>query len=179
MSSYKCMQCGLVNWSTASSCKRCGGSLNGSGSVSQPGQSFSDTGYPKGSLPKATKHGDTVAPCLQCGKQLGLKKWDSWNGFLVQCPNCGGLHGKRWNIRRVLLASFVFSAISFFFTMRPAKAALVFAGFVVLAIAGSFLFENEQIPDIVEIILASILMLGPMLINAIVLIKHERDIDRF
>src|SRR5215212_9563658 len=145
MSGYKCTQCGLVNWSTASSCKRCGASLNGSGSVSQPRQSFSDTGYPKGSLPNTKTDGETVAPCLHCGKQLALKKWDSWNGFLVQCPNCGGLHGKRWNIRYVLLASFVFNAISFFFTMRPAKAAIAFSVFVVLAIAGNYLLDNEQI----------------------------------
>jgi hypothetical protein len=118
-----------------------------------------------------------MQPCIHCGKKLGLEKWDSWNGFLVECPHCGGLHGKRWNIRRVLFASVVFNAISFLFTMRPAKAALALSGFVVFAIIGNFLLDSNWIPDILEITGATLFMLGPMLINAVVLIKHERDLD--
>ena len=138
---------------------------------------LSDSTYPRAHLPQEAKQGETIQPCLHCGKNLALTKWDSWNGFLVQCPHCGGLHGKRWNIRRVLLASFVFNAFSFLFTMRPAKALLALTGFIVFAVVGNFVIDNETIPDLLEIAGAIIFILGPMLINAIVLIKHERDLD--
>jgi len=121
--------------------------------------------------------GKPMQPCVHCGKKIGLRKWDSWNGFLVGCPHCGGLHGKRWNIRRFLFASFVFNAVSFLFTMRLARAAIALSGFLVFAILVNFLIGSNQIPDILEIILVSVILLGPMLINAIVLIKHERDLD--
>ena len=167
----------MVNWSTELSCKRCGAALNSS-ELFTPTQRLSDTGYPRAHLPQQAKQGEKIQPCLQCGKQLAVTKWDSWNGFLVQCPHCGGLHGKRWNIRRVLLASFVFNAFSFLFTMRPPKSWIALLGFIVFAIVGNFLLDNETIPDLVEIAGGIIFLLGPMLINAIVLVNHERDLDK-
>ena len=142
-----------------------------------PSRSLSDTSYPRAHLPHEAKPGETIQPCLHCGQKLALTKWDSWNGFLVQCPNCGGLHGKRWNIRRVLLASFVFNAFSFLFTMRAPKAWIALIPFILFALAGQFLIDAEKIPDMLEIAGGAVLLLGPMLINAIVLIKHERDLD--
>lgn len=173
--SVKCTQCGLVNWSTDSSCKRCGTALNGSAPVARS-RPLAATGYPQARLPEEAKPGQTIQPCLHCHQRLALSKWDSWNGFLVQCPNCGGLHGKRWNSRRVLLASFVFNAFSFLFTMRPAKAVIALMAFIVFAVAANFI-DSEKIPDLLEIVGGSIFLLGPMLINAIVLVKHERDLD--
>jgi hypothetical protein len=175
MSAIKCSQCGLVNWSTAPSCKRCGTTLIDSDSVVETRRSVSDTGYPKGILPWDAKPGDSVKPCLHCGNELGLKKWDSWNGFLVQCPHCGGLHGKRWNLRRIVLASFLFSGISFIFTMRPTRAAIALSVFVVL-ILSSYLLTNDQTPDLVEIGVGILILLGPLLVNAITFIKHESDL---
>ena len=42
---------------------------------------------------------------------------------------------------------------------------------------GNYLLDSEKIPDILEIVGVLVLILGPMLINAIVLIRHERDLD--
>ena len=174
----KCAKCGMVDCSTASLCKRCGATLNSFGSAALTQPSSPDNRYPQGHLPQEVKQGQTIKPCLHCGKDLALKKWDSWNGFLVQCPHCGGLHGKRWNIRRVSLASFLFNAFSFLFTMRPPKSFLALVAFIVLAVAGNYyLLDSENIPDTLEIGLAIVFMLGPMVINAILLIKHERDLD--
>jgi len=61
--------------------------------------------------------------------------------------------------------------------MRPAKALPALTGWIILAVAANFLMDNETIPDLLEMAGAAIFMLGPMLINAIVLIKHERDLD--
>jgi hypothetical protein len=151
--------------------------LNNSGGISPARPSFAGTRYPRGRLPHDAKQGETIRPCLHCGKELALKKWDSWNGFLVQCPHCGGLHGKRWRIRRVLFASFLFNAFSFLFTMRPRNASLWLSGFVVFAVVGNYLLDSDKIPDMLEIVGVLVLILGPMLINGIVLIRHERDLD--
>lgn len=165
----------MVNWSTASVCKRCGAAVTSSDGVAPSGQ-LSDTSYPRARVPQQAKQGDTVKPCLRCGKELALSKWDSWNNFLVQCPNCGGLHGHHWNIRRVLLASFIFNAFSFLFTMRAPQAWIVLGVFIALEV-GTYFLDSEKIPDMLELAGVSLLLLGPMLINAIVLIKHERDLD--
>lgn len=165
----------MVNWATTPFCKRCDTILIDSDSVVETSRSFSDTSYPKGVLPGAAKPGDLVKPCLHCGDKLGLKKWDSWNGFLVQCPHCGGLHGKRWKLGRIVLASFLFSGISFLFTMRPKRAAIALSVFVVLILV-NYLLINDEIPDLVELGVGILIILGPLLINAIAFIKHERDL---
>jgi hypothetical protein len=80
-------------------------------------------------------------------------------------------------MRRVLLASFFFNAFSFLFTMRPLKALLTLLGFTVFAISGNYLLDNDKIPDILEVAGAALFILSPMLINAFLLIKHERELD--
>ena len=151
--------------------------MNNSGGISPARPSIAGTRYPQGHPPRDAKEGETIKPCIHCGSELALRKWDSRNGFLVQCPHCGGLHGKRWNIRRVLFASFLFNAFSFLFTMRPRNALLALLGFVVFAVVGDYLLDSDKIPDILEIVGVLVFILGPMLINAIVLIKHEHDLD--
>ncbi|HWN09059.1 MAG TPA: hypothetical protein VNO50_07275 [Pyrinomonadaceae bacterium] len=178
MSSVKCTECGMINWSTASVCKRCGTTLDVSESAAAPRPALTDSAYPRGRRAHEAKQGETIKPCKYCGKEVALTKWDSWNGFLVQCPHGGGLHGKRWNIRRVLLASFVFNAFSFLFTMRPPRALLALVVFIILAVlANYFLLDSEAIPDLLEIAVAGVLILGPMIINGIVLMVQERDLD--
>jgi DNA-directed RNA polymerase subunit RPC12/RpoP len=131
--------------------------------------------YPKAAPPDQEKQGEIIKRCLHCGKDVSLKKWDSWNGFLVECPHCHGLHGKRWNIRRVLLASFVFNAFSFLFTMRPRNAVLSLVGFIVVAIIGNYFLD--RFPDLFQIVIVIVFVFSPMLINAVILMKHERDLD--
>lgn len=138
----------------------------------------SDHNYPRGHHPREAKQGEIIKPCLHCGKEVALSRWDSWNGFLVQCPHCGGLHGKRWKIRQVLFASFLFSALSFLFTMRPPRALLLVMGFIILAVLANYLvFDSEAISDLLEVGVAAGLILGPMIVNGIVLMVHERDLD--
>ena len=126
---------------------------------------------------KATTLGNIIKPCLHCGKNLSLDRWDSWNGFLVRCPNCGGLHGKHWRIRNILFASILFNALSFPFTMRPRYAIIAVFSFVIFALVGNFLLL-DRVSDIVALVGVSIFMLGPTIINAAVLVKHEHDLDQ-
>lgn len=171
------MQCGMTNWSTALSCKRCGTASNNSAVMAGAPAGRSAVRYPLGHFPNEAALGETIKSCIHCGKEMGLKRWDSWNGFLVQCPHCGGLHGKHWKIKHIATASLFFSAVSFLFTMRPQNAAIAASLFVIFALIGSYLSNSGKIPDLLEVAGAAVLFLGPMMINAIVLIKHESDLD--
>ncbi|HEX6183959.1 MAG TPA: hypothetical protein VFZ44_08790 [Pyrinomonadaceae bacterium] len=168
MTSVECAKCGLVSWAAeGTACKRCGAAAG--------------VGYtqPKSAPIKrraAAPVGDYTRPCLHCGGSVSLTRWDDWNGFLVECPHCEGLHGKRWSIRRVMMASFVFNAVSFLFTMRPAAAILSLSAFAAAAVAGYFFIDS--LPDTLQIVAASAFILGPMLVNAVVLIIHERGLDQ-
>jgi hypothetical protein len=124
-----------------------------------------------------TTNGKTVKPCLHCGRNLTLSRWDSWNGFLVRCPSCGGMHGKRWNIRRVLFASVFFSAASFIFTMKPRIAVIAISVFLVCLLVGNYVLL-DRLSDIVQLVVVSIFLFAPAVINAAILAKHEHDIER-
>lgn len=167
MKSVSCAKCGFVSWAAeGAACKQCGA------------QAGAATSRPKPSAPArrvAAEAGGQTRPCLHCRRSVSLSKWDDWNGFLVECPHCGGMHGKPWKIGRVLLASFVFNAFSFLFTMRPAYALPCLAGFAAAAVAGNFYLES--LPDTLQIVLAIAFLLGPMLVNAVVLVSHERGLD--
>lgn len=136
------------------------------------------TDYPKGLLPIHVKSGEVIKPCLHCGNKLGLKKWDSWNGFLVECPHCQGLHGKHWNIKYILWASLFFNAFSFLFTMRLPKGALLLLGFVLFALGGNYLLDHDQISGLVAVAGAALFIIAPVVINAVALVRHERDLER-
>ena len=174
MNSVKCARCGMVGWATAETCKGCGAAFGDSAPTpsSRPAASFSQM-----RRERAPEQGGVVNSCIRCGEEFRVKRWDSWNGFLVECPHCGGLHGKRWNIRRVLLASFVFHAFSLLFTMRPAKSLPALAAFIALGVGGNFLLDSESVPDSLEMGGVILFVFAPMLINAAVLVMHERGLD--
>jgi uncharacterized paraquat-inducible protein A len=167
MTSVSCAKCGLVSWAAeGAACKRCGASAVEMKAPSRP---------PSAPRRVAAESGGHTRPCLHCGRSVSLSKWDDWNGFLVECTHCGGMHGKHWGIRNILLASFVFNAVSFLFTMRPAAAVPWLSVFVAAAVAGYFFLD--RLPDMVQVAAASAFILGPMLVNAVVLVKHESSLD--
>lgn len=169
MTSVECAKCGLVCWAEeGAACKRCGATA-GSGNA---GRKFTAASRRAAS----PAEGGHTRPCLHCGHAVALTRWDDWNGFLVECAHCGGMHGRRRNIRQVMLASFVFNAVSFLFMMRPARAALWLAAFAAAAVAGSLFLD--RLPDTLQVALVSVFALGPMLVNAVVLINHERSLDK-
>lgn len=74
-----------------------------------------------------------------------------------------------------MLASFLFSAFSFLFTMRPRNAVLSILGFIVAAFIGNYILDT--LPDLLQIVIVIVFIFSPMLVNAIILMKHERDLD--
>jgi hypothetical protein len=168
MTSVSCAKCGLVSWAEeGAACKRCGASAAEMKAAQKrpsraPRRADADSG-------------GKARPCCHCGRTIHLSRWDDWNGFLVECQHCGGMHGKHWRIRYVMLASFVFNAVSFLFTMRPAAAVPLLSAFVAAGVAGSF-FIGRVNPTL-EIVAVVAFIHGPMLINAVVLLNHHGRID--
>lgn len=81
----------------------------------------------------------------------------------------------RWKLGRIVLASLLFYGLSFFFTMRPKRAAVALSLFALL-ILGNYLPTDDQIPDLVELGIGILIILGPLTVNAIAFIRHERDL---
>jgi len=131
--------------------------------------------YPIADRATAVNAAGAVA-CCHCGAAIVSSRWDKLNGFLVQCPSCHGFHGRRWSIRGLIFASFLLNALSFFFTMRPARAA--FAVAVWVTAAWLLLPRSESWPDWAQATLFGAFILGPVVINAALLVRHQIDLDR-
>ena len=114
-----------------------------------------------------------LRPCYQCGNPLRIGRWADWNGFLFQCPFCGGTHGKPWSARGHILGSLFFNAFSFFFTMRWRQALPFFLGFVLLIAGISAALNQGRLSQTVELVLAGTGFLGPVAINSVLLLRHE------
>lgn len=134
------------------------------------------------SIPVALKT-ETCSPaaltsCDFCKKDIGLTRWESWNGFLVRCPYCSCVNGMPWKTKTVVLASFLFQPFSFFVTMRFRRAMIAFTIYLVVSIAGAYLMQREILPQIMEVFGVVLFLFVPILINAVVLLKHNSSIRR-
>jgi hypothetical protein len=106
---------------------------------------------------------------------MQLTRWEAWNGFLVRCPECHGVNGKEWG-KLGIYAGLFFNAFSFFFLMRPKRAALAFAAFVMgFAFLGAF---EERLPDNFGLILGTVLVIAPAIINAVLVVKQQTALNR-
>jgi hypothetical protein len=114
--------------------------------------------------------------CVHCGERLVTGTWDRFNGFLVECPHCHRNHGKRWNARALALGSFALNALSFFFTMRPWRAFIALIAWT--ATFTLLLPRIESAPDAIQFVVLGSLILGPLLINMTLLVRHEVHLDR-
>ena len=118
---------------------------------------------------KKTRIG-TIKSCTNCNKKIRLKRWDSWNNFLVRCPFCERLHGHRWDAGKVLMASFILQPLTFFFTFRPIKALFVFILYICIILLGLWLLNSKIFPMLLEVFGAFVLIFIPMFVNGIALL---------
>lgn len=133
---------------------------------------------PLGRYPIPSGRRFRTVQCVHCEKPLGISSWDYIHGFLVLCPHCSGFHGKPWGLERPLLAGLFLNALSFFFLMRPRRALAALALFV--AIGGALVYvagQNEQ-NDALMIGSVSFVLLGPVLVNAVLLVRHQMRLDK-
>lgn len=129
--------------------------------------------YPVGAFPVPTGSRLVVVTCAHCGGELGLTRWEHWNGFLVTCPHCGETVGKTWNLGSIVSASLLLNALSFFFTMRPRAAAGAAFVHAVFAVAGGlFVSRFEQI-DALLVTYFLILFFVPLVVNLFLFMNHE------
>lgn len=143
------------------------------GDVSPPQDSdIESSHYPLAGVPGPAAKG-VLRACSHCGKPIQVSRWDDLNGFLLKCPYCGGVHGKHWRVHLLALASFFLNAASFFFAMRWKRAlplAIVFAaGFL----AADQLDKRSLVPESAILAIYAALLLGPLLINWVVALRHE------
>ncbi|MEM9555493.1 MAG: hypothetical protein AAGC60_14650 [Acidobacteriota bacterium] len=113
-----------------------------------------------------------AVPCVACGADLAIGRWDRWNGFLVECWSCHKLHGKARSLKNVALAGLFFNILSFWFLMRPRKALLWTVVFVGLVLGGG-LFLPSKPPDSLLLLLAGTALLGPVAAAVIAGVSHQ------
>lgn len=118
-----------------------------------------------------------LTPCSACGARIEVSRWAHWNGLLIRCPECNHWHGKHWSARGLLFASVPLNGLSFFFTLEPSRAALAtlpFFGMLGLVVSGVV----DTWPDWAMLTLVLAFMLGPLLINAILLVRHQMRLNK-
>jgi hypothetical protein len=114
-----------------------------------------------------------LRPCCRCGKFLKISRWDDWNGFLLRCPYCGGIHGKPWSAYWLLLASVLLNAFSLFFIMRWRRALPLFLGFALFDIVAGVALDHVELSETLKLVLLATSFLLPSIVNSILLLKHE------
>ena len=118
----------------------------------------------------------SAVTCIHCGNPMAVGRWDKLNGFLVECPSCRGYHGRAWSPRALGFMSLLLNAISFFFTMRPGRA---FFAVILWSAAIYFIMpRTEYAPDWIQVTAWIFFLLGPLVINMILLVRHQIDLDR-
>ncbi|MDA8020760.1 MAG: hypothetical protein MPN21_25255 [Thermoanaerobaculia bacterium] len=130
-----------------------------------------ETRYPVAKDGSQTDTKGTVA-CGSCAIPLQLGRWERWNGFLVECPSCGCLHGKSRALRNVAMAGLLFNVLSFWFLMRPKSAllwTLVFGSWVL----GGVLLLPKRPSDATMLLFVGFLLLGPVVVSVVSAARHE------
>lgn len=131
--------------------------------------------YPRAQRPDMSSAGQ-ITLCLHCKKGIRLSKWDNWNGFLVRCPFCERLHGKHMRPKIVLWASLFINALSFFFVVRPKKAGILAAVFLLVGLSGYTILGKEYISPNAEVVLVVVFLFLPVILNGIFILIHEANL---
>lgn len=118
-----------------------------------------------------------IADCKFCSAQVSMTTWEKWNGFLVACKNCGRWTGEYWYTRSIMSISLVLNVLSFFFLLPPKKALLVATPFLAL-IGAAFVWDPTRYPTALEVAWFSVVLFGPGVINAVLLIKHRINLGQ-
>lgn len=129
--------------------------------------------WPIAVYPVPTPSPLVVVACPQCGSDLGLSRWDRWNGFFVTCPQCGRTLGQPWDLSSIVLASMILNAFSFFFTLRPRDATCAVLAHAVFTFGGGWVVT--RLDDLGAVFLAYmlILLLLPLVLNLFLFMNHE------
>ncbi|SRR6266508_2231126 len=64
-------------------------------------------------------------------------------------------------------------ALTFFLTMRPARALGVFVAFAGFVVLTGWAISARHVPEAVEVGWFIVILLGPMVVNAVLLVRHQ------
>ena len=118
----------------------------------------------------------SAVKCIHCNNAIAVGRWDKMNGFLVECPSCRGYHGGTGSPRALGFMSLFLNAISFFCTMRPSRA--FFAMILWIAAIYFIMPRTEYSADWIQVAVWIFFLLGPLIINMALLVRHQIDLDR-
>ena len=133
--------------------------------------------FETGSLPEQVTPGQKLQACRVCGKQFGAGRWERWCGFVIRCPLCGAPNGKHWRFKPVLFSGLLFNAISFLFILRPRVAVPLLLLYVLIWAGWAWAMDRELISESATLWVTAAVWLSPVLVNAVVLIRHEKALD--
>lgn len=136
-----------------------------------------DTRVRTGEYPIPDRPRVRAVPCVHCARPMGVSTWDYLNGFLVVCPHCHGYHGKPWGIERTVVAGLFFNCLSFLFTMRPKQATVAIAIFVSICSCLLAVAARDDMNTANMVAALGVSILGPVLVDAVVLIRHRIRLD--
>jgi len=122
--------------------------------------------------------GKVIRNCYHCSRPLLLGRWDDLNGFLVTCPHCGNPHGKSWNVPLRLFGSIFLNALGFFFTLRWKQALPLFIVFAAYAAFATRALDDGRWSQTSELIGMSIYFMGPVVVTAFLVLRHQSDLKR-
>ena len=136
--------------------------------------------YPTGVYPIPFGTSLQSAECPRCGKESASSGWDLRRGFLVKCPHCRILFGRRWNLKSQFRWIFFLFAnfLGFFLTLRLRTATILTVVWLSWWVVGSYLEDNRVLPPWAELPYFAIGFFGPWLVNIVVSIRHEIDLDK-
>ncbi len=134
--------------------------------------------YPLGVYPVPTGSRLRARACRHCGLELGVGRWNDLNGFLVRCPHCGGLHGKKWNARRTVVAGLLFNALSYPFVMRFRPALVVIGVTVASVLSFGMLVDLRTTPDWLAATAFGTFFLAPCVVNGVLLLRHQTLLEQ-
>ena len=133
--------------------------------------------YTTGSLAEQLRPGEVLETCRHCGQTFGVSRWERWRGFIIGCPYCHGTNGRHWSFRFVLYSGLLLNALSFFLFMRPRDAFVLLLPYACGFWIWGYLLNRDLLSQTGYLWFAGALFLSPVLVNALVLIHHERALD--
>src|SRR3954471_6512164 len=80
--------------------------------------------------------------------------------------------------KSILWASFFISALSFFFTMRPWKAALLILIYISIGFIGNSIIDKGYFPRWLKFVAVVIFAFTPMITNAALTVVHESQLGK-
>lgn len=111
--------------------------------------------------------------CVNCGQVYGVTRWDRFFKLSRACPNCDAINGTYKEPAAYMFATFFLNCLGFFLTLRPIQA--IKATVPWLVVMGVMIkVDTVSSPEWVAIIWMMVMVGYPILVNLLMVLKHNR-----